>query len=365
MKKRPTLAVIQDELYSYPKMVRFSVKKSAYARKRIKMINGGYNGTNQEFNDIVVPYWKPYGKRPKKYWFDLYCSGEDCYDPRYIPDSMWYGTFLPYFNNILLLRAYTDKGMLDRFLPNVRQPQTVVKNTAGHYYDGSNAPISRERGIELCEAEDTLIFKPSLYSGGGRLIQFYDKTNSGQGEIERLFSEYEPGFVAQRIVSQHPDLARIHKESLNTVRIITMNFENAVHVLSAQLRMGAGASRVDNISAGGCSCPIKEDGWLADRSVTRKSEWSEEHPSGIKFKDIRVPNFGSIVRKAKELHPQMPYFNIIGWDFAVDEEGEPVLIEFNVCPEQNQIAGGPTFGELTERVLNEVFVAKTLNNKFN
>ena len=39
---------------------------------------------------------------------------------------------------------------------------------------------------------------------------------------------------------------------------------------------------------------------------------------------------------------------------------EPVFIEYNVCPGSNQITCGPTFGDLTERVLEEVFVKKTL-----
>ena len=54
----------------------------------------------------------------------------------------------------------------------------------------------------------------------------------------------------------------------------------------------------------------------------------------------------------------LPYFDIIGWDFAVDENGEPVCIEYNVMPEPNQISCGPTFGELSEEVFKDVFIDK-------
>ena len=35
-------------------------------------------------------------------------------------------------------------------------------------------------------------------------------------------------------------------------------------------------------------------------------------------------------------------------------------IEYNVCPGMNQITCGPNFGTLTERVLEDVFITKSL-----
>ena len=50
-----------------------------------------------------------------------------------------------------------------------------------------------------------------------------------------------------------------------------------------------------------------------------------------------------------------PLVRIVGWDIAVDEEGDPVFIEFNCNPGQNQMTYGPTFGDYTDEVLEEVF----------
>ena len=365
MKRRVKLASDLDRFYVYLHTERFRVNKSRYARKRVKTIGGGYQGTAKEFNEKVVAYWKRFGIRPQRYWYNLYCSNLGKYVPEFIPDSLWFGDILPYFNNIMLLRAYTDKGMLDRFLPEVKQPETVIKNVAGYFYTGDNRLVSREEAAALCKKEERLIFKPSLYSGGGRLIQFYERGEMDEATIDRYFDEYELGYTVQRIVRQHPDLARIHKESLNTIRVISFHFQGEIHILSAQLRMGAGDAKVDNVSAGGCACSIREDGWLYEKSVNRKSEWFYEHPSGIKFSDIRVPSYDKVKETAKRLHKLMPYFNIIGWDFAVGEDGEPVLVEFNLMPDQNQIGSGePTFGALTDAVLEEVYIKKTLANKF-
>ena len=127
------------------------------------------------------------------------------------------------------------------------------------------------------------------------------------------------------------------------------------------MRIGGADARVDNVSAGGSACAVKPDGWLYEKSVTRKSTWTDETNNGIKLKDIRVPNYEGIKETIKRLHCLLPYFNIIGWDFAVGEDGIPVFIEFNTKPGQNQIGGRePTFGDLTDEVLDEVFIKKTM-----
>lgn len=349
-----------DRFYVFARMINHTRKKTKYAQNRVKMIGGGYNGSEREFRDVVVAYWKKYGVKPKKFWYDLYCNGKTGYDPRFVPDAMWYRSIIPHFNNILLRQAYVDKAMYSRLLQGVKKPDTIVKRIDGRYYNGDqDMPISREEAEAICEKETHLILKPSTYSGGGAGVQFYDNAGADAKPIGELFDSYASGFVVQRIVKQHPDLARINSSSLNTVRVMSFRFKGQVRVLSAQLRMGGAGSRVDNISSGGISCAVQDDGRLREKAVNRKSQWTDEHPSGIKFRDIRVPSYEKIVETVKRLHASLPYFDIIGWDFAVDEDGEPVFIEFNVMPEQNQIGNGsPTFGDLSEEVFDEVFQNK-------
>ena len=366
MTKRRAGGSFYDNSHVMLKSTYIAYHKSKYAQKRVKMIGGGYNGSDKEFKETVVSYWAKYGIKPKKYWYDIYCSGKDAYDPRFIPDSMWYRYILPYFNNLIMRRAYGDKGMYSRILRDVKKPETIVKNMAGYFYDGDGDHlITREEAIRLCAQEEHLIVKPSLDTAGGHGISFYDRDKEDSPSIEDLLNEFGVNFVIQRLVKQHPDLARIHESSLNTIRVMSFHYKGEVHILSAQLRMGGGTSRIDNVTAGGCACAIKPDGWLYEKAVTRKSEWTDEHSSGIKFKDIHVPNFEGIIETAKRLHCELPYYNIIGWDFAVDEEGTPVFMEFNIMPEQNQIGSAmPTFGDLSDEVFEEVFIKKTMKEIF-
>ena len=284
-----------DRMYVFARMIRHTRKKTKYARKRVKMIGGGYHGTNREYREVVCRYWKKYGEKPQKFWYDLFCSGKEAYDPRYIPDSLWFRKILPYFNNMLLRVAYVDKGMYSRLLTDVKKPVTVVKRIGGYYYNGDGeTAVTRSEAEALCGQEEHLIFKPSAYTGGGAGVLFFDNEDRTKSAAD-IFDRYTSGFVAQRIVRQHPDLARINEGSLNTVRVVSFRFGGEVHILSTILRMGGVGARVDNISAGGISCRIEADGRLAEKAVTRKSEWTDEHPSGLKFRDITVPGFDRII----------------------------------------------------------------------
>ena len=333
-------------------------------KARVDRINGGYRGSAKEYRDIIVSYWKKYGIKPQKVWYDLYCDGMEAYDPRFIPDSVWFHDILPYYNSAIMVSAYSDKAIYSWLLPNVKKPDTVVKRIAGYFYDGDGEKlITREEAERICESEEHLIIKPSNGTKGAGIL-FYDRDDNNGKTVAELFDAMSSGFVVQRIVNQHADLARLNPGTLNTIRLISFHFNNEVHILSALLRIGGSGSRVDNVSAGGSACAVYPTGWLHEKSVNRQSVWTDKTATGIEYSSVQVPSYNGIKETIKNLHCQLPYFNIVGWDFAVDESGVPVFIEFNTKPGQNQISCGPTFGDLTETVLEDVFIKKSLKNAF-
>lgn len=334
-------------------------------KKRVKASGGGYRGSAKEYRETVLAYWKKYGIKPKRVYYTLLCSGMDAYDPRFIPDPIWVDQIIPYFNWQIMTNAYADKCLYSKLFPDAKKPDTLVKNAGGVYYNGDgDQMITREGAESILAGEEHLIFKPSLGTKGAGIL-FYDRDDEKSMRVPAILDAMGSNFVVQRIVKQHPDLARLNPSTLNTIRVISFRFKGEVHILSAQLRIGGTGSRVDNVSAGGSACAVKPDGWLHEKSVNRKSVWTDETANGIKLSTIRVPNYEGIVETIKHLHWQLPYFNIVGWDFAVGEDGTPVMVEFNTEPGQNQIGGRePTFGDLTDEVLEDVFIKKTLKNVF-
>ena len=123
--------------------------------------------------------------------------------------------------------------------------------------------------------------------------------------------------------------------------------------------MGVDAGRVDNVTAGGISCGINEDGTLKKYATSYYTgDRFEKHPQGLVFEGFKVPSYDKAVALVKNVHPLIPHFRLVSWDIAIDKAGEPVLIEANMRKggiNLNQFNNGPLFGDLTERVLDEVF----------
>ena len=193
--------------------------------------------------------------------------------------------------------------------------------------------------------------------------------DEGQAEvIEMTLDEYE----CIRLMDREKLTQERCAERMGVARTTVTNiYENARTKLAEALvdgkilRIGGGGARVDNIGAGGYSCAINPDGSLSKRAVNRKSEWVESNQDGLRFETVTVPNYAEAVALVKKMHTSLPHFKIVGWDIGISKDGEPTLIEFNSNPGQNQYSCGPTFGDLTDRVLEDVFIKKSLINSRN
>lgn len=334
-----------------------SARKSC--KRGLSKIKGGYKGSNNQYNSEVLSFWKQYGIKPDKMWYDLYCYKDGEYDPRYIPEDLYWRRIYPTLNRSSFRHAYTDKCFYNQLFPYLRQPRTILRNSNNCFYDGSGNIINSNKAKIILESESSFVIKPAIYSGEGVDICFYDKEEDYEVDYIKLMNSYGTDYIIQEIATQHKILESIHPKSLNTIRVISFLFQGEVHISSSILRMGVGGSRLDNVSAGGLACPILPDGRLAEKAINREIKWVTSHPSGAIFKDVIIPSYDKIIESVRRAHKNIPHFRIIGWDFSIDEEEEPVFIEYNGAPGLNQVSCGPLFGELTESVLDYIFVNKS------
>ena len=175
--------------------------------------------------------------------------------------------------------------------------------------------------------------------GGGIFTLLIDKDNlkiDGEkatvADIERLTSGGL--FLIQKRVEQHPVMASLHMQSLNTMRLVTIRNRRTgqVDVFPSILRIGTGNSYVDNTSQGGVAVGIdfntgklKSEGFLKPQFGGRINC----HPDSlIKFDEFQIPYLDEAVKQAKFLHSKLPDIHSIGWDVAIGPDG-PVFIEGN------------------------------------
>lgn len=309
----------------------------------------------------ILPYWARFGVKPKIYWFKHYYKLTGILDPRYIPDDIHYFRIIPHFHNFVYRRPLGDKNLHTYLFPNVKRPETVFKKVCGTYRNDDFSPISPEEALSRLKVDENFIIKPTADSGSGEDIQFFSGSPDTD-DFVRILDLYEnTDYIVQRVLIQHPDLAAYNRSSVNTIRVITLFFHDKAHILSAIFRIGHEGSQLDNISLGGYQVNIRPDGSLDKLAYTHRNgihDRVEQTNAGKRFEGFLVPSWDKVQKTAIDLASKLPYLRFIGWDFAIDEAGDVVLIEFNSQLGQNQSTCGPTFGDMTDEVLAEVFKKK-------
>lgn len=306
----------------------------------------------------IKEFWKPYCK-VSPLWCQYYSAKNGKYDPRYIPNTIYYTRIDQYYNSRKLGYGFNDKNYYSKIFSDVNQPKTLVRKIDDLLFDENYRQIDVDRALLIVKTEKEVIVKPSQESGSGRGISFFMPENDINKIREILVDKKEKNLIIQKIVEQHDALEHVHPGSLNTIRICTIMLEDGVHVLSSVLRMGVNKSRIDNVTAGGISAAIKSDGRLDKYAYTYYSgDRFDTHPQGLVFENYEIPCFDKVVETVIKAAQYIGNFKLVSWDMAVDKDGNVLLIEANMRKggiNLHQFDNGPLFGELTERILREVF----------
>ena len=318
--------------------------------------------SKQQKNDIIN-FWKAYPCHYKIQFLQYYChfAGTSSF---YIPDDIWYNIILPYYNNKTLAQQIDDKCLYDIFLKNCLMPKSVLRIIDGRLYDSDYNIVPSEHANQiLLKLKDNLIIKPSISTCGGwgvRRISDWENV-----DILNIRKEY-PNAIIQQIVKQSACLNKLNSSSLNTIRISSLILNDGTLMIpAATMRMGMNGSFVDNVCSGGVFVGIDIDsGTLKEFGYSRSSGRYKKfiaHPnSGVIFKGYKICGFEKVIEIIKSNAKYLPKTRLLGWDFTLDIENKPVMIEVNIEDheiEMMQLANGPYFGtlELTKRVLGEVF----------
>ncbi len=81
----------------------------------------------------------------------------------------------------------------------------------------------------------------------------------------------------------------------------------------------------------------------------------ERTDMGVILDGYQLPSYDKAIEMVKRLHKKLPYANLVGWDVAIQEDGEHVLIEINTNPGLSQSAFCSGMGKYTERIIRELW----------
>lgn len=346
------------QLYWRCKKARKMRKKKLEITRKFKHLKDHRKLTKEQKREIQDFYLSVIGKKVPLYMHEYFYSRNGIFSKYYIPSTLYLGDLLPKANNSRLTAFYTDKNFTELLFPGENIAHSVLQNINGYYYY-ENEPVSKEEAVLRCQNLKDVIIKPSRASKG-KSVQLFSVKNGItdiEGEpIAQLFKEYKKNFLIQKRVHQHKDMAALNPTSLNTLRILSYRSGMEVLIIYSVVRIGRLNQIVDNQSAGGLSTTISPEGKLGKFSFGKVgSDNIEQTDTGIKLEGYQIPSYDKAIDFVKRLHYRLPFLNIVGWDVAIEENGEPILIEFNVGPGLSQSAFGSGMGEHTERIIRELW----------
>lgn len=317
--------------------------------------------TEQDKREID-DYWKTFGIRIPDYsWHQWFYGVTGTKDPRFIPKPLWVYLVLPYYNNAKYLKAYKDKNLFDRLLPEANFPATVLKKVNGDFYDADETyiPSNDKETLRKCLlAQSGVIVKNAVDTGSGLNVSKHATTSVEEADAVLDLLEKEKNLIVQKLVRQHPFFAQFNESSVNILRINTWYHEGKVHISTPLLRFGTPGFSTDVCFIDGEEIihmlGITPDGYTSDRVYELNGTWSPTEQVITPARQ-RVPSWDKITDMLRTCASKLPHFRVIGWDVTVDESGEPVVIEYNIHfpgSGPSQMTGGPMWGDLTDEIFS-------------
>ena len=302
----------------------------------------------------LSPYYEERGFKVSMMYDDFFSRLNGVHSDRYLSMDVYYFYVVPALNRYDFITPYLDKNIYDDLFPWVRQPLTVVKNMHGHFYRAGDE-LSLEEAVDaVCSYDGEMMIKPTVETcNGDRVAPIVDPSPDN---IRSLFAQYDYNFIVQEKARQHPELERVNPTSLNSMRLYTYrSLDGVCHFMytCATLRYGGKGAMIDNMSKGGGSCLIDPDGVVDDRVFRFKSLEVSSLKKETGVEGLVIPSFQKIIDTLLRMHKRLPYFDFVGWDVAVDPDGEPLFIEYNLVPgiEGSQIMSGPMFADYLDEVV--------------
>lgn len=320
----------------------------------------------------------------KDFWGKSYNKGKErCYElykyfgifnVKQMPND-YYSDVEKVLNRSTFSVFLQHKCNLKYFVPAQNRPTTIVQNIDNHFLDGNDSVISRSDAIRIMLEAKKFVIKIACNSGGGSGIKKI--ILNGKPEdikvIENLMDEYRKDFIVQELIEQHEEMAKFNPDSVNSIRVLSLNINDNFSILSSFIRMGKKGSFIDNLSGpeGSILVGLKNNGELHEFGIDKKYRKLYESHTGIQFKGSKIHNFEEIKSLICKLHKEkFPFANLIGWDISIDKNNKPIVIEINLNSgeiELHQIFNGPIFGDRTNEVLdymknNQLFLGLSLND---
>lgn len=182
---------------------------------------------------------------------------------------------------------------------------------------------------DFVRRHERVIAKPADGLGGAG-IDMYTSADAQDPEAFHALLMERGQTLVDEVLEQHPAMAALYPDSVNTLRAITYYDPESdeVHVIASVLRVGNGAV-IDNFASGGMFSLLDDAGVAKYPGVDKHSNVYRHHPvTGAAIEGFQMPMYAELQDFIEKIARRVPELRYVGWDIALTPEG-PALIEGN------------------------------------
>jgi hypothetical protein len=192
-----------------------------------------------------------------------------------------------------------------------------------------NQDLTFEQFLQKIEGLNKVIIKP-LTATQGKGIEVLNCNVSD--EDNRKAYDHIMGLdlsIVEEYIIQHPEMSKYCATTVNTVRVMTLNFNGECKLLYSVFRMGKDGV-VDNFHAGGVAAGVNlQTGIVETNAVNLDGDIFTHSPATNEpIKGFQIPHWDKIVDICEKACLTFDTTCLVGWDFAITEKGAE-LVEGN------------------------------------
>ena len=233
-----------------------------------------------------------------------------------------------------LRELFDNKGLTyEKFKPFYKRDLLTISSTEDY-----------QNFMTFVSKHSSFIYKP-LKGVCGRGIKIYRDITAGYKELFNDFLK-NGDFVVEELIEQGEEMASLHRESINTLRVATFKIKDEVVIYGAAVRMGTGNAIVDNAGSGGIFCHVNHDyGFIDTNAKDYLNNVYVYHPdTGVRFIGFDIPKWEEAKALVTEMAKTIADATVISWDLAYSTKGW-CMVEANDVGEPNLIQGNGVYNK--------------------